>query len=74
MNFKNLNINSLLIDLLKKNGIINPTKVQEKVIPKIINKNDLIVKSKTGSGKTLSFLLPVLQRVNTNSKNTEVLI
>lgn len=74
MNFKNLNINSLLIDLLKKNGIINPTKVQEEVIPKIINKNDLIVKSKTGSGKTLSFLLPVLQRVNSNSKNTEVLI
>lgn len=74
MNFKNLNINSELIDLLKKNGIINPTKVQEEVIPKIINKSDLIVKSKTGSGKTLSFLLPILQRVNTNSKNTEVLI
>lgn len=47
MNFKNLNINLQLIDLLKKNGIVTPTKVQEEVIPKIINKNDLIVKSKT---------------------------
>lgn len=74
MNFKNLNINSELIDLLKKNGIVSPTQVQKEVIPKIINKNDLIVKSKTGSGKTLSFLLPILQRVNSNSKNTEVLI
>lgn len=74
MNFKNLNINLQLIDLLKKNGIVTPTKVQEEVIPKIINKNDLIVKSKTGSGKTLSFLLPILQRINNNSKNTEVLI
>ena len=74
MNFINLNINVKLIDLLKKNGIISPTKVQKEVIPKIINKNDLIVKSKTGSGKTLSFLLPILQRINSNSKNTEVLI
>lgn len=74
MNFKNLNINSELIDLLKKNGIVSPTQVQKEVIPKIINKNDLIVKSKTGSGKTLSFLLPILQRVNSNTKNTEVLI
>lgn len=74
MNFKNLNINLQLIDLLKKNGIETPTKVQKEVIPKIINKNDLIVKSKTGSGKTLSFLLPILQRINSNSKNTEVLI
>ena len=74
MNFKNLNINLQLIDLLKKNGIVTPTKVQEEVIPKIINKNDLMVKSKTGSGKTLSFLLPILQRINSNSKNTEVLI
>ncbi|MGG7143058.1 DEAD/DEAH box helicase [Clostridium nigeriense] len=74
MNFIDLKINTKLIDLLKNNGIISPTKVQEKVIPKIINKNDLIVKSKTGSGKTLSFLLPILQKISNNSKNTEVLI
>ena len=74
MNFIELNINKKLVELLKKNGIINPTDVQKQVIPKIINKNDLIVKSKTGSGKTLAFLLPILQRININSKNTEVLI
>ena len=74
MNFIDLKINNKLIDLLKKNGIISPTEVQKEVIPKIINKSDLIVKSKTGSGKTLSFLLPLLQKINTNSKNTEVLI
>ena len=74
MNFINLKINNKLTDLLKKNGIISPTEVQTEVIPMVINKNDLIVKSKTGSGKTLSFLLPILQSINPNSKNTEVLI
>ena len=61
MNFINLKINNKLTDLLKKNGIITPTEVQKEVIPMVINKNDLIVKSKTGSGKTLSFLLPILK-------------
>lgn len=74
MNFIDLKINKKLIDLLNKNGIVNPTKVQEEVIPEVISKNDLIVKSKTGSGKTLAFLLPILQRIDGNSKNTEVLI
>lgn len=74
MNFKDLKINTNLIDTLKKNGIITPTKVQIDVIPNIINKNDVIGKSKTGSGKTLAFLLPILQRIDSNSKNTEVLI
>ncbi|MDV4150541.1 DEAD/DEAH box helicase [Clostridium sp. AL.422] len=74
MNFKDLKINEKLVDELKKNGIVTPTKVQVNVIPQIINKNDVIGKSKTGSGKTLAFLLPILQRINSNSKNTEVLI
>ncbi|WP_195429717.1 DEAD/DEAH box helicase [Clostridium sp. D46t1_190503_E9] len=74
MNFKSLKINEKLIDSLKKNGIVAPTKVQINVIPEIINKNDVIGKSKTGSGKTLAFLLPILQRIDSNSKNTEVLI
>ncbi|MBS6503634.1 MAG: DEAD/DEAH box helicase [Clostridium sp.] len=74
MNFKDLKINTKLVDELKKNGITTPTKVQVNVIPEIINKNDVIGKSKTGSGKTLAFLLPILQKIDSNSKNTEVLI
>ena len=74
MNFKDLKINTKLVDELKKNGITTPTKVQVNVIPEIINKNDVIGKSKTGSGKTLAFLLPILQRIDSNSKSTEVLI
>lgn len=74
MDFKDLKINSKLIYSLKNNGIITPTKVQMDVIPEIIRKKDVIGKSKTGTGKTLAFLLPILQRIDNTSKNTEVLI
>ncbi|MPL95974.1 DEAD-box ATP-dependent RNA helicase CshE [bioreactor metagenome] len=74
MDFKDLKINSKLIDSLKNNGIITPTKVQMDVIPEIISKKDVIGKSKTGTGKTLAFLLPILQKIDNTSKNTEVLI
>lgn len=74
MDFKDLKINSKLIDSLKNNGIITPTKVQMSVIPEIINKKDVIGKSNTGTGKTLAFLLPILQGIDNTSKSTEVLI
>jgi len=74
MDFKNLNIASNLINLLSKNGIINPTPVQIDTIPEIIKGKDIIAKSKTGSGKTLAFLLPLLQGLSNEAKNPEVLV
>ena len=62
MKFNDLKINSTVCEVLKKQGIINPTSVQEKVIPAARSGKDLIVQSKTGTGKTLAFLLPTLER------------
>ena len=62
MKFNDLKINSAVCEVLKKQGIINPTSVQEKVIPAARSGKDLIVQSKTGTGKTLAFLLPTLER------------
>ena len=53
---------------------LQPTSVQQEVIPEVINGNDVIAKSKTGSGKTLAFLLPLLQGISSKSKETEVLV
>ncbi len=46
---------------LKENKYENPTIIQEKVIPLILEKKDLMTKAQTGSGKTASFVLPILQ-------------
>ena len=61
--FNDLKINSDVCELLKKQGIITPTAVQEKLIPTARSGKDAIVQSKTGTGKTLAFLLPIMERI-----------
>ncbi len=53
-------------EILKAISMLNfksPTKVQEKVIPAVIEKKDIIVKSQTGSGKTAAFAVPICELV-----------
>ncbi|HTF96061.1 MAG TPA: DEAD/DEAH box helicase [Cellvibrio sp.] len=63
------------IDLL---GYEQPTPVQTKAIPAVLNGKNIIVSSKTGSGKTIAFLLPSLQamleRASVNPSSTRMLI
>ena len=61
--FSDLKINQEICELLKKQGIINPTAVQEKLIPTARSGKDVIVQSKTGTGKTLAFLLPMMEKI-----------
>lgn len=63
MEFKELNLKPELITALNKIGLTKPTEVQEKAIPLALSGKDVIVRSKTGSGKTFAFLLPILQRL-----------
>lgn len=74
MNFKDLGINEDLILSLRKNGITTPTSIQKEAIPYVLNKKDIIGESKTGTGKTLAFLIPIIQKININNNNTQVLI
>ncbi len=61
MPFLKLNLLAQLNKSLVENDYINPTLIQEKVIPLILEKKDIIAKAQTGSGKTASFILPLLQ-------------
>ena len=63
MKFNELKIKSEVVELLKRQGIIDATPVQEKVIPAARTNRDLIVQAKTGTGKTLAFLLPTFERI-----------
>ena len=71
--FNDLKINSDVCELLKKQGIIKTTAVQEKLIPAVRSGKDAIVQSKTGTGKTLAFLLPIMERIK-NVTVTQALI
>lgn len=48
---------------LKEMGIVTPTPIQKKAIPLIMSGKDVIGKSKTGSGKTAAFGVPVLEKI-----------
>lgn len=74
MTFEQLNLNSNLIDGLKKQDITSPTEVQSLVIKNILDHKDLLVNAQTGSGKTLSYLLPMFEKIDTTKRETQVLI
>jgi ATP-dependent RNA helicase RhlE len=61
MNFKDLQLNKPILRAVAEKGYDNPTLVQEKAIPRILDKEDVIVSAQTGTGKTAAFALPILQ-------------
>jgi superfamily II DNA/RNA helicase len=57
--FNGLGIDRSLIEKLSQRNISKPTKIQELVIPRILNQEDILFQSSTGTGKTFAYLLPL---------------
>lgn len=72
--FDSLGLHPDLIQLLAEKGITEPSPVQEQTIPVIREGKDVLARSQTGTGKTLAYLLPLLETVDTNTKGTQKLI
>ena len=63
MIFESLNVKDELVKGLHEMGLERPTDIQEKAIPLIKEGRDVISISKTGSGKTAAFGVPLLEKV-----------
>ncbi len=63
MSFEKMNIRPEIISALKEIGIESPTKIQTEAIPMLLSGSDVIGMSKTGSGKTAAFGIPVLEQI-----------
>ena len=63
LSFFGLGIAPKLIDTLQKLKFIKPTPIQRKVIPSAIEGKDVIGVAQTGTGKTMAFGIPVIQRL-----------
>ncbi|MCY6356435.1 DEAD/DEAH box helicase [Clostridium sp. ZS2-4] len=74
ISFQELQLNSNLIEGLKKEGINEPTDIQVKAIPLALENKDIIGQSETGSGKTLAYLLPIFQKIDSNKKEMQAII
>ncbi len=63
MGFDQLYLSDFILDKLKALGFETPTPIQEKAIPALLTGRDFIGIAQTGTGKTLSFALPLIERL-----------
>lgn len=56
---------------LKEQGITEATKVQEKLIPQILEGKNIVFQSETGTGKTFAYLLPLINKLESDSDTTK---
>lgn len=74
MKFEQLQIEEKIKKALDKLGFFDVMPVQEEVIPHLLNKQDVLVKSKTGSGKTAAYAIPILQSIEWEENKPQCLI
>lgn len=74
MKFKEFNLREEHILALKDMYINEPTEIQRKVIPPMKKGRDIMAQAQTGTGKTLAFLLPILENLHDNSNLPSSLI
>lgn len=61
MPFSTLGLSTPIQRALKESGFTLPTPIQEKVIPLVLSGHDVMARAQTGSGKSASFVLPILE-------------
>jgi len=68
MSFKSLGLSDALLRAINKKGYTQPSTIQEKSIPIILEGKDVLASAQTGTGKTAGFTLPMLQILTEQSK------
>lgn len=63
MSFKDLHLIKPLLKAIETSGYVEPTLVQQRSIPLVLEGKDVIVSAQTGTGKTAAFALPILQQL-----------
>ncbi len=74
MKFTDMKLKPYLQEALKEIKFVQPTEVQEKLIPVVLSGRDLIGESKTGSGKTHTFLIPIFQKLDEEVDQVQAVI
>lgn len=64
MSFEKLGLSKSLLRAISDKGYTEPSPIQEKAIPIVLQRKDVLASAQTGTGKTASFILPILQLLN----------
>ncbi|MBO0482351.1 DEAD/DEAH box helicase [Candidatus Enterococcus courvalinii] len=73
-NFDKFNFQPFINEALTAKGFVQPTEVQEKLIPLIAKGKNIVGQSQTGSGKTHTFLLPLFNKIDATKEEVQVVI
>ncbi|UUZ90939.1 DEAD/DEAH box helicase [Paenibacillus sp. P25] len=73
-NFSALSLSENLTEALGKHGYSEPTPIQKQAIPVILTGADVIAQAQTGTGKTLAFVLPILELIDSSKPHVQALI
>ena len=73
MKFTELGLKPEILEQLEKQGISETTPIQEKALPEVLKGRDVVGQSETGSGKTIAFALPILEKIH-HGKGIQALI
>ncbi len=74
MPFSKFGLSPAVLDGVKAMGYVEPTPIQLRAIPLIMNGQDVIGSAQTGTGKTAAFALPILSQLGEHSRETRFLI
>lgn len=73
--FEQLGLNESLLLAIKDLGFENPSEVQDKAIPLLLEENtDIVALAQTGTGKTAAFGFPLIQKIDAEDRSTQALI
>lgn len=67
MRFNELNLSREVLQAIEEMGFVNPSEVQEQTIPEILDGHDLLAQAQTGTGKTASFGIPMIEKIVDNN-------
>ena len=69
MKFEDLKLISPILDALKDQNYSEPTEIQAKSIPLVLNGDDVLGSAQTGTGKTAAFAIPIIQHLMNGEQN-----
>lgn len=74
MSFSKLGLSNSMIEGVKAMGFVEPTPIQLRAIPLILDGHDVIGSAQTGTGKTAAFALPILSKLGRHEAQPRVLV
>lgn len=72
--FNRYNLKPFILKAVDELGFYEPTEIQQKVIPLMLKGESAIGQSQTGTGKTHSYVLPIMERINPESNTVQAVI